>query len=513
MSVPPDSTLANLEQTIADLRRELAQLTADRHELLAQRDEAYRRREHAQARETATAEVFEVINSSPGNLAPVFETILEKAHALCGAAFGSLDLYDGEKFRAVAVHSLPEPLAMRLREGYAPGPNHPIRRLLAGDDYIHIRDMAEIDDPMPRFAVEQGGMRTLLAVALRKDSKLLGRIVAARKEVRPFTDKEITLFRNFAAQAAIAMENARLLTETREALERQTATAEVLQVINSSPGNLEPVLDAILQKAHALCGADYGSLQLCDGEKFYAVAVHGQSEPLARRLREGFVPGPKNPTRRLLAGEAYIHVRDWAEVDDPMARFTVEEAGIRTMLHVALRRDNKLLGRVVAGRKEVRPFADKEIALLRNFADQAVIAMENARLLGELRERTDQVAELNRGLEARVAEQVEELGRVGRLKAVSCASARQNDCLAGRRKNPGEPSPRDRRRILRPARLHRVHRGGGARGGARLPARVSWRAWPAGQPVRGDARPILRRWDHGVLQRPGADPRPGRACG
>jgi class 3 adenylate cyclase len=207
-----------------------------------------------------------------------------------------------------------------------------------------------------------------------------------------------------------------LARELKEAREQQSATAEVLQVINSSPGDLAPVFDAILQKAHALCGADYGSLQLYDGEKLYAVAVHSLPERLSKRLREGYVPGPTAPVRRLIAGEEYIHIRDMAEVDDLMARFTVEEGGLRTVLSVALRGDNKLLGRVVAGRKEVRPFADKELSLLRTFAAQAVIAIENARLLNELRERTDQVAELNRGLEARVAEQVEELGRVGRLK-------------------------------------------------------------------------------------------------
>src|SRR5262245_46851022 len=178
MSVPPDSTLANLEQIIGDLRRELAQLTAER-------DEAHRRRDHLQAREAATAEVFEAINFSPGNPAPVFETILEKAHALCGAAYGSLQLYDGEKFCALAVRGMSEPLARLLREGFVPGPNHPAQQLLAGEDYIHVRDCAEVDDPMARATVEQGGIRTMLHVALRRDDKLIGKVTAGRKEVRP----------------------------------------------------------------------------------------------------------------------------------------------------------------------------------------------------------------------------------------------------------------------------------------------------------------------------------------
>jgi class 3 adenylate cyclase len=381
-------------------------------------------RELKEAREQqiATAEVLQVINSSPGNLAPVFDAMLERAMRLCEASFGSLWTLDGDRFHPVAHCGLPARYAEYLRRDVpAAGTGTGRARLLAGEAFAHIANLADDEpyrtgEPHRRALVDLGGARTALLVPLRRDDTVSGFIMIYRQEVRPFLDTQIALLQNFAGQAVIAMENARLITETREALEKQIAMAEVLQVINSSPGDLAPVFDAILQKAHALCGADYGSLQLYDGEKFYAVAVLGQSEPLASRLREGFVPGPKHPARLLLAGEDYIHVHDWAEVDDPMARVTVEEGGIRTMLSVALRRDNELLGRVTAGRKEVRPFTDKEIALLKNFAAQAVIAMENARLLNELRERNDEIAGWNRDLEARVAEQVEELGRVGRLK-------------------------------------------------------------------------------------------------
>jgi two-component system, NtrC family, sensor kinase len=256
--------------------------------------------------------------------------------------------------------------------------------------YLHTADMRgeaayRSPQPLTLTAVDHAGVRALLMAPLLNDNGVSGVFAIFRREARPFSDKQIGLLRNFAAQAVIAMENARLLTETREALAQQTATAEVLQVINSSPGDIAPVFDAMLERALQLCGASFGSLQTFDGEFFEAVAAKGDRGFVERVRSVGPLPMSCGVTQqRVVDGARVVHLVDVLEdptylAGNPALHATIEQAGVRTMLTIALRKDDEVLGQISIYRREVRPFTDKQIALLQNFAAQAVIAMENAR--------------------------------------------------------------------------------------------------------------------------------------
>jgi GAF domain-containing protein len=363
------------------------------------------RRELAEAREqqTATSEVLRVISSSPGELEPVFETILANATRICEAKFGILYLRDGEAFRLRALHGAPPAFAeASWRDPVVqPGPRTGFGRVIQTKQPVHIVDVT-VDpayaerDPLRVPLVEQAGARTFVIVPMLKENRLIGTIAIYRQEVRPFTDTQIDLLTNFASQAVIAIENTRLLNELRESLQQQTATSEVLGVISRSPGELEPVFQAMLENATRICEAKFGSLYLYDGVRFRVGALHNAPAAFAEfRRREPVFHPPAGGLAQIVATKRTVHTPDITlekgYVDrNPIIVASVELAGFRTVLGVPMLKDDNLIGCISIYRQEVRPFADKQIELVQNFANQAVIAIENTRLLKELRESLQQ---------------------------------------------------------------------------------------------------------------------------
>ena len=361
--------------------------------------------------QTATADVLKVISTSPGELEPVFQAMLANAVRICEAKFGTLYLREGDAFRAAALHNAPPAFVEFWQRGpHRPGPSTVLSRVLRTKEVVHISDItadqAYIErDPLFIAAAELGGFRTVLAVPMLKEADVLGAIYIYRQEVWPFSDKQIALLENFAAQAVIAIENARLLNELRqrtddltESLEQQTATSEVLKVISSSPGELEPVFNAMLENATRLCAAKFGTLYLREGDAFRAIAMHNVPPALAEVRRRDPLAAPGGTLSRLVNTKKIVHVPDTtadpAYIDrHPWFVMTVELGGFRALLNVPMLKEGELVGAIVIYRQEVGPFTDKQIALLENFAAQAVIAIENTRLLNELRQRTTDLTE------------------------------------------------------------------------------------------------------------------------
>src|SRR5499427_7293504 len=359
----------------------------------------------AEAREqqTATADVLKVISRSTFDLQAVLDTLVESAVRLCEARFGAVFRLDHGLLHLAAQHNFDEDLGwvalIQRRYPMVPNRGHISGRAILTGGPVQIPDILA-DHEYQGQGTKDAGFRSLLGVPLLREGGAIGAIVIYRKEPGAFTDKQLALLQTFADQAVIAIENARLLSELRQrttdlskALDQQTATSEVLQSISSSPGELEPVFQAILVHATRLCEAKFGSLYLRKEDAFRAVAMHGPSPIVEWLQREPVVElrdHPHIPLARVAQSKEVLHIRDLAADQayierDPRIVAVVELGGYRTVFWVPMLKEGELIGVIVIYRLEVRPFSDKQIELVQNFANQAVIAIENTRLLNELR--------------------------------------------------------------------------------------------------------------------------------
>src|SRR5262249_14792283 len=332
--------------------------------------------------------------------------MLQNAVRICGAKFGNLWLREGDALRAVALHGAPQPYVEERRKIpiIQPAPATTLGRALATKQPAQVADVMNephyFDAPPSGYTSPQDtkltGARTILSVPMLKDNEAIGAITIYRQEVKPFTDKQIELVQNFAAQAVIAIENTRLLNELRESLQQQTATADVLKVISGSSGELEPVFQAMLENAVRICGASFGMLFRFEDAAWRATATFGVPPAFAEFWQRGPQrPGPRTALGRIAETKQTIHIADVTTEPAYIEREAVFVAavnlgGFRTTLAVPMLKENELIGAIAIYRTEVSPFTEKQIELLTNFAAQAVVAMENTRLLNELGESLQQ---------------------------------------------------------------------------------------------------------------------------
>ena len=380
------------------------QLDQSRHEL-----------KEALEHQTATREVLDLISRTPTDVQPIFSAIAESAARLCNALFGVVWRYDGELLHYAASHNFTPQVLNDISKTY---PKKPDRSTAAGRAILdgriaHVPNMLGDREYAHELALA-GNWRATLSVPMLHEGKAVGAIGIGKAETGLFSEQQIQLLTTFAAQAVIAIENTRLLNELRESLQRQTATADVLKVISSSPGDLRPVFDAMLENAVRICEAAFGSMLQHEGDGFRRVALHNAPMDYEKYSKTEPFLRPTKTLSHILETMQAAQVPDMAvaEPQSPITRL----GGARTLLNVPMIKENELIGIITVFRQEVRPFSDKQIELVKNFAARAVIAIENTRLLSELRERTEQIAKLNQLLEQRVSDQVDEIERMSRLR-------------------------------------------------------------------------------------------------
>ena len=379
--------------------------------------------------QTATADVLKVISRSTFDLRAVLDTLIESVARLCDTDLASVAIVreGGGAYFYAAVFGFPEDSGEYFKStSFPPGRGSIVGRTLLEGSVVHVHDLEADPEHAMREVQKRVGIRTTLGVPLLREGTPIGVLMLMRREVRPFSDKQIGLATSFADQAVIAIENTRLFEaeqqrsrELTESLEQQTAATEVLRVISSSPGDLQPVFQAMLENAVRICDAKFGTMFSVDGELAARIANVGAPATLVEfQLKRGpFKPDVNGNFFRCLDTKSIVHVAD--ELAEPKPGAATVYGGARSIVYVPMLKENEVVGAIVIYRQEVRPFTDKQIALVQNFANQAVIAIENTRLLNELRQRTD---DLSKSLDdLRTAQdrlvQTQKLASLGQLTA------------------------------------------------------------------------------------------------